>query len=164
MICPPWVSKSVRTMADVLTVGPSGSIACVLLWGYPGWLGVYLLLTHGTRRQSHHTVVSRPTPKSNNGFPNGASFNTAVTIELQFALLNVKCFSDFHSLFQRARCIAFMPCQSISSGIDCSWTCSAMADLELCPSLIASQCSFFRTQSACKVLPTYPPEHVLHFA
>ena len=33
--------------------------------------------------------------KSNNGIPNGASFDTAVTIELRFALLNVKCFSDF---------------------------------------------------------------------
>ena len=56
-----------------------------------------------------------------------------------------------------------MPCQSISCGIDCSWTCSAMADMELCPSLISSQCSFFRTRSARKVSPTYSPEHVLHF-
>ena len=69
----------------------------------------------------------------------------------------------FRSLFQRARSIAFMPCQSISCGIDCSWTCSAMADLELCPSLIASQCSFFRTRSAGQVSATYSPEHVLHF-
>ena len=49
----------------------------------------------GTWRLSHHKVVSRPTPKSNNGIPNGASCDTAVTIELRFALLNVKCFSDF---------------------------------------------------------------------
>ena len=62
---------------------------------HPRRLDVYLLLAHGTRRQSHHKVVSRPTPKSNNGIPNGASFDTAITIELRFALLNVKCFSDF---------------------------------------------------------------------
>ena len=113
--------------------------------------------------RSHHKVVSRPTPKSNNGIPNGASLNTAITIDLRFGLLNVKCFSDFRSFFQHARSIAFMPYQSISCGIDCSWTCSAMADLELCPSRIASQCSFFCTCSARKVSPTYSPEHILHF-
>ena len=57
--------------------------------------GIYLLVAHGTRRKPHHKVVSRQTPKSNNGIPNGASFDTAITIELRFALLNVKCFSDF---------------------------------------------------------------------
>ena len=36
----------------------------------------------------------------------------------------------FHSLFQSTRPFAFMPCQSISCGIDWLWTCSAMADLE----------------------------------
>ena len=92
MFCPSWVNKFVITVAHALTVGPSGIIACVLLWEYPRRLGVYLLLAHETRRQSHHKVVSRPTPKSNNGIPNGASFNTTVTIELWFALLNVKCF------------------------------------------------------------------------
>ena len=94
MFCPSWVSKPVRTLAHALTVGPSGIIACVLLWEHPRQLGVCLVLAHGTRRQSHHKVASRKTPKSNNGIPNGASFNTAVTIELRFALLNVKCFSD----------------------------------------------------------------------
>ena len=74
---------------------PERQIACVLLWEHPQRLGVYLLLAHGTQRQSHHKVVSRPTPKSNKGIPNGASFDTTVTIELRFALLNVKCFSDF---------------------------------------------------------------------
>ena len=138
----------VITVAYTLTVGPSGIIACVLLWERPGRLVVYLLLVHGTRRQFHHKVVSRPTPKSNNGIPNGTSFDTAITIELRFALLNGKCFWFFRSLFQRARSFAFMPFRSISCVIDCSWTCSAMADLELCPSLIASQCSFFRTRSA----------------
>ena len=82
-------------MAHALTVGPSSIIACVLLWEHLGQLGVYLLLAHGTRRQSHHKVVSRPTPKSNDGISNGASFDTAVTIKWRFALLNVKCFSDF---------------------------------------------------------------------
>ena len=56
---------------------------------------VYLQQAHRTRRQSHHKGVSSPTPKSNNGIPNGASFDTAITTELPFALLNVKCFSDF---------------------------------------------------------------------
>ena len=164
MFCPSWVNKFVITVAHALTVGPSSNIACVLLWEHPRRLGVYLLLAHGTRRQSHHKVVSRPTPKSNGGIPNGASFDTAVTTELRFALLTVKCFSDiFPFLFQCAQSIAFMPCQSISCGIDCSWTCSAMADLELCPSLIASQCSFLRTRSGRKVSPTHSPEHVLHF-
>ena len=83
------------TAVHALIVGPSGIKVCVLLWEHPGRLGVYLLLAHGARRPSHHTVVSRLTPKSNNGIPNGASLDTAVTIELRFALLNVKCFSDF---------------------------------------------------------------------
>ena len=83
------------TVAHVLTVGPRGRITCVLLWEHPGRLSVYLLLVHGTLRPSHHKAVSRPTPKSNNGIPNGASFDIAVTIELRFALLNVKCLSDF---------------------------------------------------------------------
>ena len=87
--------KFMITVAHALTVGPSGKIACVLLWEHPRRLGVYLLLAHGSRRQFHHIVVFRPTPKSNNGIPNGASFDTAETIELQFALLNVKCFPDF---------------------------------------------------------------------
>ena len=87
MFCPSWVDKFVITVADALTVGPSGIIACVLLWEHPGWLSVYLLLAHGTRRQSHHEVVSRLTPKSNSDIPNGASFDTAVTIELRFVLL-----------------------------------------------------------------------------
>ena len=98
-------------------------------------LGVYLLLAHGTGRQSHHKVVYRPTPKSTNGIPNGASFDTAVTIESRFALLNVKRFSDLSPLFQHAQSFALMSCQSISWCIDWSWRCSAMADLELCPSL-----------------------------
>ena len=84
-----------RTVALALTVGPSGITACVLLSKHPGRLGVYLLLAHETRRQSHAKVVSKPTPKSNNGILNGASLDTAITIELRFALLNVKCFSDF---------------------------------------------------------------------
>ena len=96
MFCLSWVNKFVITVAHALTVSPSGIIACVLLWEHTGRLGVYLLLhAHATRRQSHHKAVSRPTPKSNNGMPNGASFDTAVTIELRFALLNVKCFSEF---------------------------------------------------------------------
>ena len=70
-------------------------MACVLLEQHPGRLGVYPLLAHETRRQSHYKVVSRPTPKSNNVIPNGASFDTTVTIDLQFAPWNVKCFSDF---------------------------------------------------------------------
>ena len=95
MFCPSWVNKFVITVAHALTVGPSGIlvIASVLLWEHLGQLGVYLLLACGTRRQSHHKVVSRPT--SNNGIPNGASFDTAVTIELRFALFDVKCFSHF---------------------------------------------------------------------
>ena len=95
VFCPSCVNKFVITMAHTLTVGPSGIIACVLLWEHPRRLCVYLLLAHGNRRQSHHKVVSRPTPKSNNGFPNTASFDSAVTIDLRFALLNVKCFTDF---------------------------------------------------------------------
>ena len=95
MFCPYWVNKFVITVAPALTVGPSGVTACVLLWEHPRRLGVYLLLAHGTGRQFHNKVVSRPATKSDNGIPNGASFDTAVTIELRFALLNVKCFSDF---------------------------------------------------------------------
>ena len=53
------LGKQVR--AHALTVDPSGKIACVLLWEHPRWLGVYLLLAHGTGRQSHHKVVSRST-------------------------------------------------------------------------------------------------------
>ena len=150
-------------MAHTLTVGPSGIIACVLLWEHPRRLCVYLLLAHGNRRQSHHKVVFRPTPKSNNGFPNPASFDSAVTIDLRFALLNVNFFSDFSLSLPACTIYAFMPCQSISCGIDCLWMCSAMADSGLCPSLIASQCFFFRTRSAHKLSPTYSPEHVLHF-
>ena len=95
MFCPSWVNKFVITVAHALTVGPSSIIACVLLWEHLQRLSVYLLLAHGTRRQSHHKVVSGPTKNQKNGIPNGASFHTAVTIELRFALLNVKCFSDF---------------------------------------------------------------------
>ena len=55
------------------------------------------LPTTSTRNQKTISpkVVSRPTPKSNNGIPNGAWIDTAVTIKLRFALLNVKYFSDF---------------------------------------------------------------------
>ena len=70
-------------------------MACVLHWEHPGRLSVYLPLALGTRRQSHYKEVSMPTSKSNNGIPNGASFDPTVTIELRFAFLNVKCFSDF---------------------------------------------------------------------
>ena len=76
------LGKQVRdnSGSHALTVGPSGIMACVLLWEHPQPLGVYLLLAHGTRRQSHHKVVYKPTPKSNNRIPNGASFDTAITI------------------------------------------------------------------------------------
>ena len=82
MFCPSWVNKFVITVAHALTVGPSGIIACVLLWKHPQWVAVYLLLVlaHETRRQSHHKVVSGPTQKSNNDIPKGASFDTAITI------------------------------------------------------------------------------------
>ena len=85
MFYPSWVNKFVITVVHALTVGLSGIIASVLLWELPGRLGLYLLLAHGTQRQSHHKV-SKPTPKLNNGIPNGASFDTAVTLELRFGL------------------------------------------------------------------------------
>ena len=163
MFCPSWVNKFVITVAHALTVGPSGIIACVLLWEHPRRLGVYLLPAHLTGRQSHHKVVSRPTQNQIMAFQMAlrSTSPSQWSCSLRFWMWNDSLI--FHSLFQHARSIAFMPCQSISCGISCSWTCSAMTDLELCPSLIASQCSFFRTRSARKVSPTYSPEHVLHF-
>ena len=123
------------------TVGPSGIIAYVLLWEHPRRLVVYLLLAHGTGRQSHHKVVSRPTQDQIIAFQMvlRSTPPSQLSCGLRFWMWNAS--RIFRSLFQRARSIVFMPCQSISCGIDCSWTCSAMADLELCPSLIASQCS-----------------------
>ena len=160
MFCPSWVNKFVRTVAHALTVGPSGIIACVLLWKHPRRLGVYLLLAHGTQRQSHHKVVSRPTQNQIMAFQMALRSTppSRLSCGLRFWMRNASLI--FRSLFQSTRSIAFMPCQSISCGIDCSWTCSAMADLELCPSLIALQCSFFQTRSARKVSPTYSPGHI----
>ena len=153
MFCPSWVRKSVRTVVHPLTVGPSNITACVLLWENPGWLSVYLLLAHGTRRHSHHKVVSRPTPTSDNGIPNGASFDTAVTIDLRLALLNVKCFSDFSlppttcTIYcLHALPIDFMWHRSVTDIIGNGW-------LGACPSLIASQCSFFAHIAHVKFRP-----------
>ena len=46
MFGPSWVNEFMITVAHAVTVGPSGIIACVLLWEHPRWLGVYLLLAH----------------------------------------------------------------------------------------------------------------------
>ena len=107
-------------------VGPSGVTACVLLWEHPRRLGVYLLLAQGTRRQPHHKVGSRPTQNQITAFqmPLCSTPPSRLSCGLRFWMWNASLI--FRSLFQRARSIAFMPCQSISCGIDCSWTCSAI--------------------------------------
>ena len=90
MFCPSWVNKFVITVAHALTVGPSGIIVCLLLWEHLGWLGVYLLqggrekkTPTTTRTQNPRTISPKSSiwtpPKSNNGIPNGASFDTAVS-------------------------------------------------------------------------------------
>ena len=149
------------TVANALTVGPSGIIACVLLWEHPWRLGVYLLLAHGTRRQSH--LKCRPTPKSNNGILNGASFDTTVTIELRFALLNVKCFSDFSLPLPEctiyclhALPIKFMWHQLFMDMLGNGWLGALSKSNRVAMFLLWKR-------SARKVSPTYSPEHVLHF-
>ena len=99
---PFWATQSVITVAHTLIVGPSGTIACVLLLEHPRGLGVYQLLAHGIPGLSHHTVVSRPTPISYYGIPSGALFDTSITIKLRFALLLAQCFSDFSLLSSRS--------------------------------------------------------------
>ena len=105
MFCPSWVNKFVITVAHALTAGPSSIIACVLLWKHPGRLGVYLLLGHGTQRQSHHKVVSRPTQNQIMAFQMALRSTppSRLSCGLRFWMWNASLI--FRSPFQRPRTV-----------------------------------------------------------
>ena len=68
----------------------------------------------------------------------------------------------FRSLLSFAWSITLNSDQLIWCGSIWSWTCSAIADFEVCPNRIASLCSLHQTSIARRVSPTYSSSHVLH--